>query len=196
MPYDPEVHHRRSIRLKGYDYRQNGAYFVTVCTHERQCLLGQVTSGGMQISAVGESVTATWQALPERFREVRLDAFVVMPNHVHGIVWINEGAASGAPTSTRATDADYRGAASSAPTSTHVAGAESSTPGLGEIMRAFKSLSAIAANRILGRSGTPFWQRNYYEHVIRNDHDLDEIRRYIVGNPSNWEEDENNPHGS
>jgi putative transposase len=77
-----------------------------------------------------------------------------------------------------------------------VAGAESSTPGLGEIMRAFKSLSAIAANRILGRSGTPFWQRNYYEHVIRNDHDLDEIRRYIVGNPSNWEEDENNPHGS
>ena len=184
MSFDQNLHHRHSLRLKGYDYHLHGAYYVTVCTHERQCLMGQVMLGSMQLNAVGQVVLDAWAALPARFPDVQLDAFVVMPNHVHGILCIDHdvGAVLAPPAP---------GAASGAPT-LPAAGAASGASTLGEIMRAFKSLSAIAANRILGRSGVPFWQRNYYEHIVRNDHDLDEIREYIVGNPVNWEKDENN----
>jgi len=92
MPYDPNRHHRRSIRLKGYDYSQAGAYFITICTQDRACLFGKVVNGEMRLNDAGRMVLAEWNMLPERFPHVVLDAFVVMPNHVHGIVVITNPA--------------------------------------------------------------------------------------------------------
>jgi REP element-mobilizing transposase RayT len=86
MPYDPQYHHRRSIRLPGYEYTQPGVYFVTLCTHERACCFGAVVDGMMQRNNLGSVVKSVWHALPRRFASVRLDAFVVMPNHLHGLV--------------------------------------------------------------------------------------------------------------
>ena len=86
--YDPEKHHRRSIRLKGYDYAQEGVYFVTVCTQDRACLFGAVADGEMQLNNSGQIAKTAWDDLPARFPSVRLDAFIVMPNHVHGIIMV------------------------------------------------------------------------------------------------------------
>jgi putative transposase len=159
MKYDPTVHHRRSIRLAGYDYAQPGAYFVTICTCNRELSL--------QTERVKDAVRSAWLGLPARFPRVVLDEFVVMPNHLHGIIILAPTAAS--------------------------KGAASGTPTLGQIIRAFKSLAAIEANRILGSSGRPFWQRNYYEHVIRDENELNTIRQYTRDNPVNWLEDPDNP---
>jgi REP element-mobilizing transposase RayT len=158
MRYDPEIHHRRSIRLPTYDYSRSGAYFVTLCTFQRELVL--------ESQAVAAVVIETWRTLPIRFPSISLDEFVIMPNHFHGIIVLQrdvvQGAASGAPT-------------------------------LGGVIRAFKSLSAIGANRTLGRSDRPFWQRNYYERVIRNEDELYRIREYILENPAKWAQDKNNP---
>jgi REP element-mobilizing transposase RayT len=86
MKYDPEIHHRRSIRLRSCDYAQAGAYFVTLCTHDRMCLLGSVVEGDMRLNDAGQFLQATWEALPDHYPHVELDEFVVMPNHVHGII--------------------------------------------------------------------------------------------------------------
>ena len=91
MPYDPRIHHRRSIRLPGYDYTSPGAYFVTICTHRREPLLGEVVDGEVCLSVYGRIAEACWRFLPRHFPHVRLDAFVVMPNHIHGIIWIVDG---------------------------------------------------------------------------------------------------------
>ena len=164
------VHDRRSLRLQGYDYAQAGAYFVTVCTQNRLCLFGDIVDGEMQLNANGWEVQVLWNELPNRFARLELDAFVVMPNHVHGIAAF-VGAGLALP--------GENGAASSAPT-------------LGDVVRAFKSLSAIRVNRLMMRSG-PLWQRNYYEHIIRSERELDKIREYIATNPLKWSLDRENP---
>ena len=168
--YNPEIHHRRSIRLKDYDYRQAGDYFVTVCTQNRECLFGDVADGEMRLNEAGRMTIKTWIGLADRFPFVELDEFVVMPNHMHGIILI-VGAGLALPN---------KGAASSAPT-------------LGDVIRTFKSIAAININRLLERTGRPLWQRNYYEHIIRNEDDLNRIREYITNNPTRWAEDEDNP---
>ena len=142
---------------------------MTICAYQRECLLE-----GASVAALVKQV---WQELPQRFPGVVLDEFVVMPNHVHFIVWItaaneNVGAGLALP--------NKKGAASSAPT-------------LGNVVRAFKSITAIAINRHLGRSGTPLWQRNYYEHIIRNEEELNRLREYIYNNPLRWHLDRENP---
>ena len=91
MKYNPDIHHRRSIRLKGYDYSQPGAYFITICTHRRACLFGDVIEGDMHLNPLGNMAWQCWQAIPDHFPHAILDAFVVMPNHVHSIVWIVDG---------------------------------------------------------------------------------------------------------
>jgi REP element-mobilizing transposase RayT len=174
MSFNPELHHRRSIRLRGYDYSTGGAYFVTICAWQRECLFGEVVDGALRLNEAGHLVTATWDSLSERFQAILLDQHIVMPNHFHGtLVLSGQGAASSAPTS-------GLGAASSAPT-------------LGNVVRAFKSISAISINRALDRQGIPLWQRNYYERVIRNEQELTAIRQYIVDNPAKWNDDENHP---
>lgn len=146
------------MRLPAYDYAQAGAYFITVCTHHRELLL--VDDG------IRDVVLQAWLSLPARFPSVVLDEFVVMPNHVHGVMVLG-GAASGAPTQDAIS--------------------------LATAVRAFKSLSAVAGNKLLNRPGRPFWQRTYYEHIVRNEADLNRIRQYIRDNPANWESDPENP---
>lgn len=154
----------------------------------------------MQVKDAGRMVENVWLELPGRFPDVVLDAFVVMPNHFHGILFI-VGAPLAAPPAPPAPPivvpgieygnigAANKGAASSAPTKCENMG----VPTLGKIMRAFKSISGIEVNRILDRQGRPLWQRNYYERIIRNDNELSSIREYIMFNPSKWAEDEENP---
>ena len=174
MSFNPEVHHRRSIRLRDYDYSSAGAYFVTVCTRNRECLLGEVVEGEMVPNDAGRWVQTAWDALPDRFAGLELGDFVVMPNHIHGII-VLVGAGLALP---------QRGAASR--------GAASSAPTLGEVVRAFKSISALKVNRALSRSGS-FWQRNYYEHVIRDMGEWERIQAYIIANPANWADDPEYP---
>ncbi len=311
MRFNPEIHHRHALRLRGHDYTQPGAYFVTVCTWGRESVLGDVVDREMRSNEVGELVQRTWETLPERFPGIVLDALVVMPNHVHGIVMIGDkpGESSGIGHAGRVGDGDEvgragvreeqghsvaggqtgggnaldgrgqsrgsekdrdgsgwdresggseergegserggfetggqgeigigekggpeKGGASPAPTRValasqqgdcqpisaprhsvvpgHLVGAGLAPPvsrapvsrvspsrqaTLGEIVGAFKSLSAIGCNRLLGRSGQPFWQRGFHDHIVRNDGALERIRWYIAGNPAHWDTDEENP---
>ena len=199
---------RRSLRLPGYDYAQAGAYFVTICTRGRICVLGDVLDGEVRLSEWGVMVNSVWSELPRHYAHVRLDAWVVMPNHVHGIVLLkpdDDMAGAGlkpraglkpAPTGvgvlpSRVSDGSrYRGADGSilkpAPTGLR-------RHGIPEVVRAFKTFSARRINAARGAVGTSFWQRNYYEHVIRDEESLDRIRQYVVDNPARWDEDPENP---
>ncbi len=165
-----------SIRLPGHDYSSPGAYFVTVCVDEGECLLGEVVNGGMELSEWSKIAWDCWQAIPEHFPHVELNAFAVVPNHIHGIVVITRpvvGAQYAAPLQAPPTDAQ---------------------PGpLGVIIRSFKSAATRRINRLRGMPGSPFWQRNYWEHIIRNDASLNRIRTYIQSNPAHWAEDRLHP---
>lgn len=178
MPYDPEQHNRRSIRLDGYDYGQPGAYFVTICTYKRMGLFGEVMDGQMRLTPFGRIVADEWRRT-ERVRDnVRLDAFVMMPNHVHGIIVI-----------TRRPDR-CRGESQFAPTMREF---RSPSHTLGAIVRGFKGAATRRINRLRGAPGEPVWQRNYYEHIVRNWRDLERIRQYIAENPAHWHRDRNHP---
>ncbi len=174
---------RRSIRLRGYDYTTPGAYFVTICTYQRQCLLGKIVENRMQPNHNGDIALDCWSALPRHFSHVSVDAFVVMPNHVHGIIIIDDtpdpdvGAQHAAPLPAK-TD----------PPRPHV------QPGsLGAIVRSYKSAVTRATNLQRQTPGSPVWQRNYYEHIIRDEISLCAIREYIRTNPEKWATDANNP---
>jgi REP element-mobilizing transposase RayT len=170
---------RRSLRLKGYDYSQAGAYFVTVCAYVKECLFGEVIGGEMQMNELGRKVQEVWNDLPAHYPHVATGAFAVMPNHVHGVIVI------GARIDTDFVRAGLKRAGlKPAPTRRH---------GLPEIVRAFKTFSARRINEFRGISGVPVWQRNYYEHVIRNDADYNRIAEYIANNPQRWMEDALHP---
>ena len=180
MPYDPNRHHRRSIRLREYDYAQAGAYFVTICTQHRECLFGDVIEGRMVLTGSGEMVESVWHRLPEHYPGVVVDTFVVMPNHIHGIV-ILVGAGP------RACPQDPGQPQGVAPTLS-----------LPDVVHRFKSLTTARYRHGVRQAGWPpfagrLWQRNYYEHVIRDEDDLDRVRRYIAENSLRWEEDPENP---
>lgn len=174
MTYNPDIHHRRSIRLREFDYSSSGGYFVTTCVQNRECLFGDILDGIMVLNNAGKVIQSVWKGLPERFPSIELDAFVVMPNHVHFIVMI------------RVTDendgVDQGGRAG-----------QGHAPTLDRVVGAFKSIGAAQVNRLLSRTGQPLWQRNYYERVIRNDAELQGLRNYIVHNPLKWEDDTENP---
>jgi REP element-mobilizing transposase RayT len=165
MTYDPERHHRRSIRLKGYDYAQAGVYFVTICVQERACVFGEVENGEVRLSEIGEVAAACWEAIPGHFPDVDLDAFVVMPNHVHGILVLTglpEMEAEGVMP-TRVTHASPRGPRARS---------------VGVIVGSFKAAVSRQVNAERGSAGASLWQRNYYERVIRNERELDRARVY------------------
>lgn len=196
MPYDPEIHHRRSIRLKGYDYSQAGAYFITICTHNRECLFGEIIDGQMHLNEIGKIVESEWLKTAEIRDEVELDAFTVMPNHVHGIIVITGNAGTTEPV----------GAHGGAPNVNMIAddwgsdtvGADGRPPlrrqpkSLGSIIAGFKSTATKQINEIRRIPGAPVWQRNYYEHIIRNEKALYRIQRYIIENPQQWLYDQEN----
>ena len=187
--YDPEKHHRRSIRLKGYDYAQEGVYFVTVCTQNRACLFGAVADGEMQLNNAGQIAKAAWDDMPARFPSVRLDAFIVMPNHVHGIIMV--GPQFIAPQKTPPTIVGAQFIVPSDGFDGTNQGVMNYAPTLGDMVRAYKA----ASTRLIRQAGTPdfAWQRNYYEYVIRDEESLNRIRQYILDNPARWEFDLENP---
>ncbi len=176
MPYDPHVHHRRSIRLQGYDYARSGAYFVTICTRNRECLFGEIIDGQMVLNDAGGIVQAAWDDLPNHYADVELDECVVMPNHVHGIVVIVGAGLKPAPTTPPA------------PTTGTI-----KRHGLPEIIRAWETFSARRIHRIRKTPGAKLWQRNYWERVIRNESEYNRIREYIRNNTSQWKLDKLNP---
>jgi REP-associated tyrosine transposase len=170
---------RRPLRLAGFDYSQPSNYFVTICAQGHNCIFGYVSGTEMRLNSAGAAVQEAWFGLPARFPSVALRELVVMPNHLHAIVGL-----------TRTTQPLKAGAASGAPTR------ESrgpSYPALGDVIRAFKSISAIQINGILGRRGKAVWQRNYYEHIIHNIEEYQRIRKYILENPGHWHDDPENP---
>ncbi len=175
MPsYDPTIHHRRSIRLQNYDYRQAGAYFVTICTRGRETVFGDIVDDAMHLNAYGQIVVEDWAWLADQFTYIDLDAWVVMPNHLHGIIVITDEA-------NLRDDSGREGDSSIAPTGVRLP--------LGRIVGAFKTMATKHVNEWRETPGMPLWQRNYYEHVIRDDGDLHRIREYIAANPAHWLED-------
>ena len=166
------------MRLQGFEYTRQGAYFITICTRNRECLLGDVGEERMHLNEAGLFAHAAWEDLPRHYPHVALDAWTIMPNHVHGIVVLTERVKAPPVGSGLKPD----------PTN-----ANAVRHGLPEVVRAFKTFAARQINVFRGAVGAPFWQRNYYEHVIRNEEPLNRIRQYILDNPARWHEDPENP---
>lgn len=170
---------RKSIRLKGYDYSQPGHYFITICTHQRTHLFGEVRGGKMVLNAMGTFADACWRAIPDHYPNVRLDAYVIMPNHMHGVLEIGEsvGAVHEPPIE------NIHGAGRDLPLQ--------NTPNVSKIIGRFKMTTAKQINILRGTPGVPVWQRNYYEHIVRDDDALNRIRQYVQNNPAEWQNDDN-----
>lgn len=172
MKYDPLKHHRHSIRLQGYDYSQVSAYFVTMVTYNRECLFGDIVDGEMRTNDIGRLVEEEWLKTARVRANVELDEFIVMPNHFHCVVAITSSVVGAT-----------RRVAPTGPTPNSI----------GSIMSQFKSIVTKRVNVLHNTQGTSVWQRNYHEHIIRNEKELDRIREYIINNPANWEADVENP---
>ena len=182
MAFDPKRHHRQSIRVQGYDYSQAGAYFVTVVTHQRECLFGKIENGEMILNELGKIADECWRAIPEHFPFVELGMHVIMPNHMHGMIVI------------RADDSGIgRGAAMLRPYdddgNPHKVNVKPRSSGA--IIRSYKSTVSYRINKEYNATG--IWSRNYHEHIIRNEHEMDNIWRCIESNPAQWDDDDENP---
>ncbi len=180
MKHNPDIRHRRSIRLKEYDYSQLGAYFVTICVHKRGCLLGEIKNGKMELNIAGQIIKKWWLELPHKFPNIKIDEYIIMPNHLHGVVTIIE----------TNVEADLGACPNNK-------GEHIGSP-LHKIIQWYKTMTANEYIRKVKRDRLPpfhgkFWQRNYYERTIRNEDELNRIRKYIAENPLKWEMDEENP---
>lgn len=182
MKFDPLKHHRRSIRLKGFDYTKPGWYFVTICIQNRECLFGKIENGRMIVNNYGKIAETCWLTISDHFQKTKLDEYIIMPNHIHGIIEICNGVV---------------GARHAAPlqqsysiNSRNIETFGKPFPGsLSTIIRSFKSVFTNQINKINKTPGSKFWQRNYYEHIIRNEEELYQIRQYIITNPLKWQDD-------
>ena len=196
MPFDPNLHHRRSIRIPGYDYSRPGGYFVTLVTHRRACLFGEVDRDKVNLNALGEIVFQEWFRSAEIRKEISLfeDEFIVMPNHVHGIVWMvddpvgADGVRPGCPAEDtpihpQPLAVNKMGA--------HRASLQRTPRSLSSLIAGYKASVTSRARRELGLEN--IWQRNFYEHILRTDEDAHRIYLYIQDNPFRWADDEENP---
>jgi REP element-mobilizing transposase RayT len=174
MNFDPQKHHRRSIRLKHYDYSQGGAYYVTVNVQNRERLFGEIVNFQMILNQAGRMVDEQWNALLARFPNMEFDVYQIMPNHFHGIIVLLESTAPLLDTwqAKKCTVGDIVGAFKSITTNEYIKGVET---------------------RNWPQFHKRLWQRNYYEHIVRDETDLKRIRDYIVANPPNWNDDTENP---
>jgi putative transposase len=212
MKFNPDIHHRRSVRLKGYDYSQEGLYFVTICTQNRECLFGDIANGKMQLNPMGEIAHAEWIKTEQMRPNIQLHESIVMPNHIHGIIQITHpvvGARCTRPphTSTpqpianiRPTDGNAIAHHTGTGTDMGVAdrnaiadhtglGRVQRAPTIGDMVRGYKSSVTRRINEIRNMSGVPVWQRNYHEHIIRTETAYFNIAEYIQTNPQRWQED-------
>jgi len=192
MTYNPDIHHRHSIRLKDYDYSQAGAYFVTICAWQRDCLFGEIVHGEMMLNDMGRIVVDEWEKTARMRSNVELDVFSVMPNHFHAIFLIHDNVG--------ATPVARPGAIGNNVVVTHinrathrVAPTGPASGSIGAVMAQFKSIVTKRINALRNNPGCPVWQRSYYERVIRNENELSRAREYIVNNPMKWELDKENP---
>ena len=212
-PFNPDSHHRRrSIRLKAYDYSTAGAYFVTIVTQERLCVFGDVADGEAHLTDAGEMIRQVWHEIPIRFPSFEIDEFVVMPNHIHGILIIHSPVGVplvGTQDAAHAKTTDSPSFVGVLPTdaarptygdrtTTRVAPTEGGNATLGEVVGAYKSLTTLEYSKGVENYGWPpfdkrLWQRNYYERIIRDNRELDGAREYIANNPTQWELDAENP---
>jgi putative transposase len=198
MKINPGERHRRSIRLKGYDYSQPGAYFVTICTHNKVCVFGEIVDGQMRLNTLGQMIQAEWLKIGERFPTMQMDEFVVMPNHFHAIINIVGATLVVAPNDHPDLDTTRAGT-SPAPTPTTTTAHTAST--VGDIVGAFESITTHAYILWVRAGIWPefdqrLWQRNYYEHVIRDMPGWQRIQAYIRANPVTWESDRLKPGGT
>jgi REP element-mobilizing transposase RayT len=185
MKYNPKIHHRRSVRLLGYDYSQTGAYFITICTQNRECLFGKIEDGELRLNDVGEMIQAFWDEIPSYYPGIDIDEFIVMPNHIHGIIVIVGADPCGRPGLANPQNGQARGPA---PTGLS----------LPDIAHRFKTMTTKRyADGVKQNGWSAFhgklWQRNYWEHIIRNESELNSIRLYIQINPAQWELDKLHP---
>ena len=188
MAFDPDQHNRHSIRLYGYDYTVPGYYYVTICTKNRISHLGTVIDDVVILSTWGRIAYENWRKIPEHFSSVGLDYFVIMPNHIHGVIILRDADATkrqpNPPEKNTPINVQNVGAQHAAPLIPKIA------PGsIGAIVRSYKSSVTREVNRLRNTPGMRFWQRNYYEHIIRNENELAHLREYIRLNPAKWLED-------
>jgi len=184
--FDPQKHHRRSIRLKGYDYSQVGAYYVTIVAWRRECLFGEVVNGEMELSKFGLVAKQQWEKLPKRFPNIELGAYMIMPNHMHGIIEVTGGRGTAETPNNPEGESSRR-----APTREQFQKpVKGSIP---TIVRSYKSSVSYRISLMRGSDSVPVWQRNYYEHISRNEKDLQNKTDYINANPLLWDEDDENP---
>ncbi|MDH7464446.1 hypothetical protein QEG73_24330 [Chitinophagaceae bacterium 26-R-25] len=167
MSYNPNVHHRRSIRLQGYDYSQAGLYFITLCCHEKNHLFGKIENNQMLLNEAGAIAYDEWFKTPEVRPNVALAEFVVMPNHIHGIIIIKH---------------------SESVTQSAINRFNGTSHTIGAIVRGYKSVVTQKINSTYEHPIT-VWQRNYYEHIIRTEESYHNIANYIINNPANWQND-------
>ena len=191
MKYNPDIHHRRSIRLKDYDYSQAGLYFVTIYTHRRCYLFGEIENSTVTLSAAGKMVRSVWNEIPSHYAGVEIDECVIMPNHIHGIIVIVVAGPRACPDNKTG---QPRGGA---PTSDIDGGLLNRGYSLPEVVHRFKTMTTkkyVDGVKFDGwhRFDGKLWQRNYWEHIIRNEQELSCIRHYIENNPIQWESDKLN----
>ncbi|RFS15836.1 transposase [Emticicia sp. C21] len=195
MPYNPEIHHRRSVRLQGYDYSREGLYFITICTLDKLCLFGEIVETQMVLNELGETVNKYWLEIPEHFPNAILHEFVIMPNHLHGIIELkstNVGVQNFEPLRELQIP--------------KINQYQKIIPrSIGSIVRGFKigvtkwyrdKIKFVLENKMpkegylqISIYGNKIWQRNYHEHIIRNEQSYLTISNYIINNPLNWKED-------
>jgi len=214
-----ETGHRKSIRLPGYDYSRPGAYFVTICTKDRGCFFGEIVDQEMALNDAGRIMEIVWNELPKFYLGVSTDAFQIMPNHVHGIIILNRSVAThvgagpcACPDVMRSPwvvkrdgqrdgqrvvkrDGQPRGVA---PTTTATPTGIDLVLSLPDIVHRFKTMTTKRYADGVKRHGWPrfpgkLWQRNYYEHIVRDDDELFRVREYIMNNPARWATDRENP---
>jgi REP element-mobilizing transposase RayT len=232
MTDNPAIHRRHSIRLRGYDYSQAGAYYITICTHNRECLFGRIVDGEMKMNDAGRMIQTVWDEIPLRFGGLELDEFTVMPNHIHGIIVLHRRRGESCirpcscirpgsfPPTGHSTDhkeegdhrgdhqgdhrgdhqGDHKGDHRGDHQGDHKEGDHKDRPygtlpgTVGRIIQAFKSITTHEYTGGVKKSGWPpfpgkLWQRNYWEHIVRNETELNRISKYIHDNPAQWERD-------
>lgn len=193
MKYNFQIHHRRSIRLKEYDYGQPGAYFVTICTHKKQCWFGEIHNSRMCLNQFGKIVAQEWLRTAEIRPEVVLDEWIIMPNHVHGIIAIGRNSQEkGTQVGKKEQIDEGMQVADFQEKRAHVGAPLRVGRGrksLSSIVAGFKSVTTKRVNILREMPGIPLWQRNYYESVVRDRFHLERIRNYIRANPLDWSDD-------
>jgi putative transposase len=201
MPYNPNIHHRRSIRLNGYDYSQAGLYFITICVQNREHLFGKIENGKMILNDAGRMVENEWLKLTQRFANVHLHEHVVMPNHFHAIMEIigatlvvAQNGETVAQNESGQHDIGQHENQKGQPQGIAPTETIKKPKTVGDMVGAFQSIATVEYIRGVKQSGwQPFnrklWQRNYWEHIIRDEQSYQRISQYIINNPKNWGND-------